>query len=157
MANLAIPHKVAGVTGMALIATFWTATIISEVFLTHAEITWVKTAVLYALLLLILSLAATGGSGARLAGPAPNAWARRKQKRMIFAAANGLLVLVPAAVFLWWKAGAGEFDSIFYAVQVIELVAGPVNLVLLGLNARDGFKLARAKRHLEQRKRARAA
>lgn len=157
MTNLAIPHKIAGVTGMALIATFWTATAVSEIFLTHAEIIWVKTAILYALPLLVLSLAAAGGSGARLAGPSPNAWARRKQKRMAFAAANGLLILIPAAVFLWWKASAGEFDSVFYVVQIVELIAGPVNLALLGLNARDGFKLARAKRKLQQRNHARAA
>jgi hypothetical protein len=57
-------------------------------------------------------------------------------------AANGLLVLIPSALFLAAKARAGEFDTTFYAVQALELAAGATNLILLGLNMRDGFKLS---------------
>lgn len=146
MTNLHKVHKGAGIAGMALIATFWISTVTSELFMTHAEIAWVKSAILMAVPFLVASMAAAGASGARLAGANPNPWARRKQKRMMIAAANGLLVLVPAAVFLWWKASAGAFDVGFYAVQTVELIAGPANLVLLGLNARDGMRLASARR-----------
>ena len=64
-----------------------------------------------------------------------------KLKRMPIIAANGLLVLIPSALFLAAKAGAGEFDTAFYAVQAIELIAGAVNLVLLSMNMRDGLKM----------------
>ena len=40
----------------------------------------------------------------------------------------------------WW-AKAAEFDTTFYAVQTLELVAGATNVVLLGLNMRDGFQM----------------
>ena len=56
-------------------------------------------------------------------------------------AANGILVLAPAAMFLAAKAAADEFDASFCAVQAIELLAGPVNFALLGFNMRDGLKL----------------
>lgn len=56
-------------------------------------------------------------------------------------AANGILVLVPAALFLASKARAAEFDAAFYGVQALELIAGAVNIILLGLNMRDGFKM----------------
>jgi hypothetical protein len=56
-------------------------------------------------------------------------------------ALNGLLVLVPAAVFLAGRASAGRFDAIFYVVQAIELIAGAANLMLIGLNMRDGSRL----------------
>ncbi len=56
-------------------------------------------------------------------------------------AANGVLVLVPAALFLAAKARAGEFDAGFYAVQAVELAAGAVNIALLGLNMRDGMRM----------------
>jgi hypothetical protein len=53
----------------------------------------------------------------------------------------GVLILIPAALFLASKARAGEFDTAFYAVQVIELVTGAVNITLLGLNMRDGLRM----------------
>ena len=67
--------------------------------------------------------------------------ARAKKKRMPIIAMNGLLILVPAAWFLAGKADAGDFDNAFYAVQAVELVAGAVNLTMMGLNIRDGFKM----------------
>jgi hypothetical protein len=54
---------------------------------------------------------------------------------------NGILVLIPSALFLASKARAGEFDTSFYAVQALELVAGATNITLLGLNMRDGLKM----------------
>lgn len=64
-----------------------------------------------------------------------------KRRRMPFIALNGLLVLVPCALFLHAKAASGEFGSVFALVQAIELVAGAANLVLMGLNLRDGRAL----------------
>jgi len=58
-------------------------------------------------------------------------------------AANGVLVLIPSALFLAWKAGAGAFDTAFYAVQAVELIAGAVNVTLLSLNMRDGLRMTR--------------
>jgi hypothetical protein len=50
-------------------------------------------------------------------------------------------VLVPCAIILDRWAAAGAFDASFYAVQAIELVAGAVNLTLMGLNVRDGLRM----------------
>ena len=54
-------------------------------------------------------------------------------------AGNGILVLVPAVLFLAWKAAQDEFDTAFVAVQIVEFAAGSINLALMGLNIRDGF------------------
>jgi hypothetical protein len=40
------------------------------------------------------------------------------------------------------SAAAGTFNTTFYIVQALELLAGATNLVLMGLNIRDGFKLS---------------
>jgi hypothetical protein len=56
-------------------------------------------------------------------------------------AANGILVLIPSALFLASKARAAEFDTGFYAVQALELAAGAANIALLGLNMRNGLKM----------------
>jgi len=52
-----------------------------------------------------------------------------------------VLVLMPCAFFLASLATKGQFTDTFYAVQAVELVAGLVNLTLMGLNIRDGFRL----------------
>jgi hypothetical protein len=65
-----------------------------------------------------------------------------KKKRMPFIALNGVLVLLPAAFYLHSKALAGDFDTNFYAIQAVELIAGATNLWLLSKNMYDGLKLA---------------
>ena len=65
-----------------------------------------------------------------------------KKKRMKIVAMNGLLIMLPAAFFLSPKASVGEFDTVFYVVQIAELAVGIVQLPLMGLNFRDGLKLA---------------
>ncbi|MBV6494836.1 MAG: hypothetical protein LDLANPLL_02873 [Turneriella sp.] len=69
---------------------------------------------------------------------------------MIFTAINGLLLMIPAALFLNYKAGRGEFDTTFYVVQIAELSVGIAQLTLLGLNFKDGMRMrhARLMRHL---------
>ncbi len=93
---------------------------------------------------------ATGGSGRALAGAATRGLAGAKYRRLRVAAAVGLLVLVPAALLLSRWAAAGRFGSAFYAVQGVELVAGAVNLVLLGRSYRDGLRLRSARRRAER-------
>ncbi len=134
-------HPVAGALAMLLIATFWLSTTLSELFGSVASIVAVKTAIPWGFLLLVPALAAAGGSGVVLSKGARGGLVGQKFRRMPLIAANGLLVLIPSALFLASKASAGEFDAAFYAVQVLELVAGAANLTLLGLNMRDGLKM----------------
>lgn len=57
-------------------------------------------------------------------------------------AANGIMILIPSALFLSYRATSGAFDAMFYAVQALELLAGAVNLTLIAMNMRDGLKLS---------------
>lgn len=141
-------HPVAGGLALATIALFWSATLLSELFGGPAAIAAVKTAIPWGFLLLIPALAAAGGTGAQLARIRRGPLVAAKQRRMRLAALNGLFVLAPSALFLAAKARTGVFDSQFYAVQAVELVAGTVNLALLGRNLRDGLRLSgRLDRH----------
>lgn len=134
-------HPVAGVLALLTIATFWLSTALSELFASEATVTAVKTAIPWGFLLLIPALAAAGGSGFALAKGRRAGLIGAKLKRMPFIAANGILVLIPAALFLASMARAAEFDTTFYAVQALELVAGATNITLLSLNLRDGLKM----------------
>ena len=136
-------HPVAGGIALLTIATFWVSTAISEVAGSREAIVAVKTAIPWGFLLLVPALAVTGGTGFSLARGRKVGLVAAKLKRMPFIAANGLLVLIPCALFLASKATAGEFDTAFYGVQALELIAGATNLILLCLNMRDGFRMTR--------------
>lgn len=134
-------HPVAGAIAILTIATFWLSTALSELFASPAIVTHVKTSIPWGLLVLVPALAATSGPGFSLAKGRKSGLVTAKKRRMPLIAANGLMVLIPSALFLASKAKAAEFDSLFYAVQALELLAGAANLVLLGLNMRDGLRL----------------
>ncbi len=136
-----IIHPVAGAAALVTIATFWLSTALAELFASRAAVVAVKTAIPWGFLLLIPALAAAGGSGFALAGGRRAGPVGAKAGRMKLIAANGLLVLIPSALFLAWKAGRAEFDAAFYLVQALELIAGAANVTLLGLNMRDGLKM----------------
>lgn len=140
---LRVVHAVAGAVAMLVIAIFWTSTALSELFGSHATITLVKTTIPWGFLVLIPALMATGGSGFRLAGNRRAGLIGAKMGRMKLVAANGLLVLLPAAMFLASRAERSAFDTTFYAVQAVELAAGLLNITLIGLNLRDGLKMTR--------------
>lgn len=135
-------HGIAGVTGFVVIAIFWTSTVVSELFGSEATIATVKTNILWGMLILIPAMAVAGGSGMSLGRIRKGMLAARKKKRMPFIAMNGLLILMPSAVFLASRANQGVYDGWFYGIQAIELIAGAINLCLMGLNIRDGFRMS---------------
>lgn len=139
-------HPAAGFVGFLTILAFWTSTVAVEVFGSASAIATVKTGILWGMIVLIPSLAFAGASGFRLAGPNPRGLVAAKKRRMPFIAGNGIVILIPCAVYLQRLAAAGDFGTAFYVVQAIELVFGAVNITLMGLNIRDGFRLTRRRR-----------
>jgi hypothetical protein len=133
-------HAIAGGVALVTIATFLGATLATELAGSVPAVVTVKALIPWGLLVLIPALAITGGTGFALDRGSGRAAAKARRMRII--AANGLLLLVPAAFFLAMKAGAGELDLAFYSVQAVEILAGTVNLVLIICNARDGFTLS---------------
>lgn len=134
-------HPVAGALALFLICSFWLATALSEAFGSRELVVSVKSAIPWGFLLLVPTLAVVSGSGFASAKGRRGGLIGAKLKRMPITAANGVFVLIPAALFLAAKARADQFDTGFYAVQAIELLAGFINMSLLGLNMRDGFKM----------------
>lgn len=135
-------HGFFGAVALLCITTFWVSTAVSEAFLGLDSVTAIKNAILAGMWLLIPAMAATGGSGFSLASTRRGRLIEVKAQRMKIVAANGLLVLLPSAFVLASWANAGRFDGAFYALQGLELLAGAANITLLGLNMRDGLRLA---------------
>ncbi len=136
-----IVHASAGLVAFAAILCFWLATAIVELTGTDAAVAEVKMLIPWGFLVVIPALAITGGSGLSLGRGYRGKRIGAKKKRTLVAAANGVLILMPSALFLSAKAEAGSFDGSFYVVQALELIAGATNLVLLGLNIRAGFAM----------------
>lgn len=136
-------HLIAGIVAPLCIATFFLSTVLTELFGSLAAVAQLKALIVTpGLWILIPAIAAAGGSGLFLARTRKGRLVDTKKKRMPFIAANGLLVLVPCAIVLNRWAAAGAFDTSFYVVQAIELIAGATNLTLMGLNVRDGLRMA---------------
>ncbi|MGA2495535.1 MAG: hypothetical protein ABSF67_21810 [Roseiarcus sp.] len=134
-------HPIAGIIGFLTILTFWTSTVLSELSGSLQAISAVKQAIPWGFLILVPALIITGASGFRMAGASPNGRILAKKRRMPFIAGNGLLILIPCALYLAMLASRGQFGASFYTIQAVELVAGAVNLTLMALNIRDGFRL----------------
>lgn len=136
-------HRIGGVLAPLCIATFFLSTILIEWFGSHEAVAQLKSLIVTpGLWILIPAIAAAGSSGLFLSKSRRGRLVDTKKKRMPIIAVNGLLVLVPCAIFLNQWAAAGTFDTTFYGVQAIELIAGAINLTLMGLNIRDGLRIA---------------
>ena len=136
-------HFFAGLLATLTIASFFSATLFSELLGSPGTISNVKALILMpGLFILIPAIVATGASGFFLSKSRQGRLVAVKKKRMPFIAATGLLILVPCAIFLNQWAAAGIFDTTFYLVQGLELLAGATNLGLMGLNIRDGLKMS---------------
>jgi len=136
-------HKLAAITATLCIALFFTSTLIVELFGSHEAIALVKSRILFpGLLVLIPAIIATGGSGFVLSKNRRSRLIHQKKKRMPMIGANGMLILIPCAIVLDKWAAVGSFGTTFYLVQSLELMAGGINLALMGFNMRDGMLLS---------------
>jgi uncharacterized membrane protein SpoIIM required for sporulation len=134
-------HALSGIIGFLCILSFWTSTAYSELFTSHETVAAVKAMILRGMIILVPAMAIAGASGMVIGAKWKGPLAAAKKKRMPIIALNGLCILLPSAVFLAYKSGAGAFDAWFYTIQVVELCAGALNLTLMGLNIRDGLKM----------------
>ncbi|MCP1196084.1 hypothetical protein NKW84_09450 [Acetobacter senegalensis] len=121
------------------------STIVSELSENPLTIAATKQAILWGLLVLVPCLAFTGLSGYQIAGKAPRGLMLTKFKRMRVIGINGICILVPCAFFLAFRAAELKFGWPFYGIQFLELLAGSINLVLLGMNFRDGLRMSRSR------------
>lgn len=138
-------HVGSSITATLCILLFWVSTVIVELAGSPADIALVKKLIVFALIILIPSIITTAFTGNRLARNSKHKIVKRKQIRMKFIGANGVLVLVPCAIALFIMSQDLTLSVSFYGIQAVELVAGGTNLILMSLNIRDGIKLSRRK------------
>lgn len=134
-------HAIAGGLAFLIILSFQLSSLTVELFGDVHAVAAVKRVIGWSLFILVPMIAATGGSGFAMVGIPKKGAAAAKFRRMRMIGVNGVAILVPAAIFLAWKAGRAELDGWFAAVQALEFLAGLANLTLMGLNIRDGMRM----------------
>ena len=138
-----IIHRSSAIIATLCIATFFISSIAVELFGGPEMIATVKRLIVTpGLFILVPAIALTGATGFSLSGNRKGRLIDAKKKRMPFIAANGLLILLPSAIYLNHLASGHDFTLFFYLVQGLELLAGGVNLALMSLNMCDGLKLS---------------
>jgi hypothetical protein len=136
-------HFAAALLATLTIACFFSSTVVVEALGGYPAVAWVKSLIVVpGLFILVPAIAVTGGTGFVLSRGWQGSLVARKKRRMPLIAANGLLILVPAAIVLDRWAAADAYDARFYVVQAVELFAGGTNLTLMALNMRDGLRLS---------------
>ncbi len=137
-----IIHRIAGLLATGTIATFLTATLVAWLSGSHTTIALIAHRIVVpGLFILIPALATTGGSGFWLSQSRTGRLVSVKIRRMRLIALNGVLILVPTALFLNHLTHTGSFSTLFMIIQVGEWLAGIVNMTLMGLNIRDGLRM----------------
>lgn len=141
MNKISTIHRISAMIATSCVATFFSSTLIVELFGSTESIQLIKHLVVFpGLFILVPAIALTGATGAVMGKKRKGKVIERKSKRMPFIAFNGIVILIPAAYFLNQWAQSGQFDFLFYAVQALELAAGGVNLFLMFSNIKDGMK-----------------
>ncbi|MGF1695394.1 hypothetical protein L4C54_06970 [Vibrio lamellibrachiae] len=149
--TITVIHRIAAMLAFLMIFSFFTSTVVVELFGDHQDVYQVKTVISYAIWLLIPMMAITGFTGAKMGGKSSYPPILAKKKRMPFIAINGLLILTPCAFYLQYLAEQSQFNDIFYVVQGLELMAGMINLTLMSLNIRDGLAMSKRRKSSSNR------
>jgi len=137
-----VVHGVAGAVAMLIIITFITATLYAEVFGNAEIILQVKRSIAFpGIEILLFFMLMAGGTGRSLAKTFNGRIVQTKMRRMRIVALNGIFILIPCAFILSRWAEVDPYSARFYGVQVVEILAGSINLVMLILNMRDGLAL----------------
>ncbi len=134
-------HATAGSLALLTLLSFWISTVVAEGFLSWPAVVAVKGAIVEGLFVLVPTMILTGVTGAVLSRGRSGLVAI-KAKRMKILTANGVLVMIPAALFLNLKAAAGEMDGLFSLVQAIELAVGAVQVAFMSMNVHGGLRLS---------------
>ena len=98
--------------------------------------------ILKGMYVLIPAMVVVGASGMSLGSNRRGSLVLSKKKRMPIIAATGIIILLPAAFYLEMKASQNAFDTWFYSIQALELIAGASNLRLMFFNIRDELRMS---------------
>lgn len=133
-------HPLAGRVTLGLFLLIWGSTVAAGLFAGPEILAFVKEVVVWSLFLLVPATMATALTGLLLTRAHAGPIVERKRRRLRLIVGITVVVLLPVTLALDGLAQAGNYDPIlFLSLQGLELVAGLVTLVLMGISVRDGI------------------
>ena len=130
-------HKVAGITALFVISSFFLSSVYGEIIGKHELILAIKTYIVYTIPIMLILMPVCAITGKKMAGKSKSPVVKSKNKRVKFIAINGI-ILITLALVLYKRAVNGEIDITFLTIQVVEFNFGLTNIIMLGLMIRDG-------------------
>lgn len=135
-------HIITTAIALTTISSFFSFSLIAEIIGENLFIKKVKTGILYCLPILVFTMPLLGITGKKLAKKSKSNIITKKMARMKLIVINGIL-LIFIAIYLYYKAIYDYIDDTFFYFQILELVLGLFNLILIGLNIKSGRKLSK--------------
>ena len=132
-------HIAGSIAAILIIGFFITSSLIAELYQDTDFVLLVKKRIFYSIPILLVVMPLVGITGNNLAGNSKNPLILEKKMRMKFNF-NGV-ILITIASFLYYWAKNQEFGYTFSIIQIMELLLGFGNLVLLVKNFKVGKKL----------------
>jgi hypothetical protein len=139
--SLIVVHLTATAVATITIGSFLTFSVLAELLGELEFIRFVKLNIVRSLPVLLIAMPALGISGVKLAGKSKNPLVITKLKRMKIIGLNGILLIL-LALFLFYRIKNHGMDTLFLMAQVVELLLGGINLILIGLNLKAGLELS---------------
>jgi hypothetical protein len=139
--TLVMIHIAATIIAAITIGTFFLSSVVAEIDGNETFIREVKERILFTLPVLLMAMPAIGITGNKLAGNSQSPQVKTKQRRMKFVFVNGLTLIILAS-FLYYHSHYKTIDTVFMVAQLVELVLGLTNLVLISLNIKSGLQLS---------------
>jgi hypothetical protein len=135
-------HRLFALTTFLTILTFWTSTLITELFFDYKTVLTVKSLIVFpGLFILIPSIIITAITANLLVKSSDKIeLIKSKKARMPIIGVIGGAILLPSAMYLNSLASQQLFDFEFYLFQAIELIAGATNIWLMYLNIKESRK-----------------
>lgn len=137
-------HAAAGCLALVLVAAFLVATLTAEASGDPQAILLVKTAIVFAMVMLVPSVMIAGATGRSMAAGRRAPLLRRKQRRTVAVATIGIGVLVPCAVTLRMLAPAGRRPGAFRPTVGLVAVAARLSSLNVQVSAAHPWLLAHA-------------
>ncbi len=120
-------NKIAAIFAFLIIALHMIFSVFAEVIGDHLMLIKVKQLIFYSLPILIVVMGFTVISGKKLSLPI----VKYNKFKWIAVAANAFIFLIPISIILYVMAQQNKINELFYALNIIEIICGGINVYLL--------------------------
>lgn len=146
MKNMHKVHKVAGIIVLLTLVTFFLSTITIELLGDHEQIKWLKLFIMiFAIGLIAPFTIIIGKTGKKVSKGHDPKLLKKKSKLFKTIQRIGPFVLAPTGIVLYFMARSDSFNTVFYTIQLIELIAQLTSIVLIIIAINTGIQLRKMK------------